>query len=237
MGREMNMHEVGTWIEDHKTESIVIGAGGVIVLLWLLGYFSSSSSGDSGASNLASAYYAAEAQQAVVGGQIQMATVNDAAQTAQVGLQANAAVAINAAQTGAAVTINGQNTSTAATINQSNNDALTAQTGIVSNNQLQATYSNNAYAYATAVSNNNTAIATNTANNNTSLLSTYINSVMAPELAYQAKAGVISPDAGGVIPGIGAISVSQTAGSPGQLKAVGFSTSQIRDIWGGNYPT
>ena len=115
--------------------------------MWLLGFFgSSASSSDSGASSLASAYYAAEAQQAVVGGQIQMATIQRAAATAQNAAQVNGAVAINEAQTGAAVTINGQNATSATVINGQDTKAATA----ASNNQLLATYSNNATAYNTA---------------------------------------------------------------------------------------
>ena len=36
-----DMHAIVAWVEKHPTESIVIGAGGTIALLWLLGFFGS----------------------------------------------------------------------------------------------------------------------------------------------------------------------------------------------------
>ena len=165
----MKFAELTGWVEQHPTESIVIGAGGVIAILWLMGAFSGSSSSDSGASNLAAAYYAAEAQQAVVGGQIQQTTLLTAAQTAQTGIQANAAVAINKAQTKAATTINGQNAST---------------TTALGNDQLLATQSSNDAAIATTNSNNAAATAINQSNNNATVLSTIFGSLMPTELAY-----------------------------------------------------
>lgn len=112
----MDTHRMVKWVEAHPTESILIGAGIIILILWLLGYFSGSSA-SSGSSNLASAYYAAEAQQAVVGGQIQMANINATASTAQTAMNDSAAQAIALAGYGAQVTINGQNASAAQVIN------------------------------------------------------------------------------------------------------------------------
>lgn len=126
--------KVVEWAEAHPTEAILIGGAGVLVILYLMGFFGSNSASNSasqGASNMAAAYYAAEAQQAVVGGQIQEATINDAATTAQVQDQVQGAVAINQAQQTAATTIAGsqlgavQSTNSAnVAIAQSNNAAL-----------------------------------------------------------------------------------------------------------------
>ena len=183
----MNFAGITSWVEEHPTESIVIGAGGVLVVLWLLGAFSSSGSSDAGASNLASAYYAAEAQQAVVGGQIQMATIQSAAATAQNAAQVNGAVAINKAQTKAAVTINGQNASAATTINQSNNDANI----VGSNNQLLATYSNNSTAYETAKVNTAAQVTMNQSNNNSNQMIDFINSILPAEMV-RAMGGAVN---------------------------------------------
>jgi hypothetical protein len=184
----LKLADVTSWVEEHPTESIVIGLGGTLAVLWLLGFFSSSSN-SSGSSNLASAYYAAEAQQAVVGGQIQMANINATASTAQMGLQTDAAVKINAANTGAAVIINGQNTGAGIAINQSNNDASTAQTGIVQNDQLLATYSNNGALVATNASNNAAAVTMNTNNNLTTQYTDFINQVLPAEFARMGSGG------------------------------------------------
>src|SRR5215831_13248319 len=109
----MNTGEAITWIEAHPAESIVIGAGGVLALMWLFGAFSGPKASDTsgGSANLAAAYYAAEAQQAVVGGQIQMANIAAAADVAKTGLTTRTATAINESNNNAAVLINGQNTS------------------------------------------------------------------------------------------------------------------------------
>jgi hypothetical protein len=187
----MNFKELTVWVEAHPGESILIGGGGLIFILWLLGYFSSSSSGPA-QDPLAAAYYAAEANQAVVAGQIQNTTLTTARDTAVAGIQANAAVAINAAQTGAATVINGQNTGAATTINSQTVSAEQATLLGVSSNQLQATYSNNASALAAVQSNNATATTINATNNQTNLMGDYINKIIAPEMlspAGQATGG------------------------------------------------
>lgn len=146
-------NKVLAWVEDHPTESIVIGVGGAVVLMWLLGFFSSSStssSNSSGAGNMAAAYYAAEAQQAVVGGQIQVANINATAQTAQTKLATDAATAIASTNAAAATTINGQNSTTA---------------------------------LATTVSNNTTQAQIDQSNNTAGLLQTYLSSVIPAEFA------------------------------------------------------
>lgn len=230
----MKLAEVTGWVEDHPGESIIIGAGGVLVLLWLMGAFSSSSSDSSGASSLAAAYYSAEAQQAVVGGQIQMATIQTAGATAQNAANANAAVAINKAQTKAATTINGQNASAATTINQSNNDATTAQLGLQtslgvvnSNNQLLATYSNNATAFNTVVSNNNTSVANTQTASWASEFGDLVNGIIAPEMARNNQAA-------GYVPGLGSFNI--TGGQVPNIAALqsqGYSPAQISSLFPG----
>jgi hypothetical protein len=136
----MDLKEIAHWAESHPVPTIVIGAGGLIAVLYLLGYFSPSPQASSGGDqNVAAAYYAAEAAQAQVGGAIQVATIQAAAATAMNASNNNAAVAIDAAQTGAAQTINAQNV----------NGALG-----LGDQQLQATYNSNATAASIAGSNN-----------------------------------------------------------------------------------
>lgn len=140
----MNFSELMAWIEKNPGMALVIGGGGLLAVMYLMGAFSPTpaATDQSGASNLAAAYYNAEAQQATIGGQIQMTTLNDAAATAINNSNNNAAVAINTAQVGAAQTINQQNV----------NGAIN-----VAGQALQATYSNNAAAVQVAQSNNNLA--------------------------------------------------------------------------------
>jgi hypothetical protein len=137
----MNTSEVFHWVEEHPIPSIVIGAGGLIAILYLLGYFSPSSSGQSGQSagqNLAAAYYTAEANQADVGGAIQVAQIQANADEAVTASNNSAAVAINNVDANAAQTMNGQNV----------NGALG-----LGGQELQATYSNNATAANIATTN------------------------------------------------------------------------------------
>jgi hypothetical protein len=212
----MKLAEVTGWVEDHPTESIVIGAGGLIALLWLLGFFSSSSSSSSsGASNLASAYYAAEAQQAVVGGQIQMATIQTAGATAQNAANANAAVAINAAQTGAATTINGQNAST---------------TALLGNDQLLATYSSNAAAVSTNQSNNDAALAITNSNNLAQATHDMLGTIVPQELALTGGSAAFD------LPGGQGTSYVDPSGGPGvninTTVGMGYTLAQAQKIAG-----
>jgi hypothetical protein len=212
----MDMKGITSWVEEHPTESIVIGLGGTLALLWLLGFFSSSSSNsNAGASNLAAAYYAAEAQQAVVGGQIQIATIGAAASTRQNADNANAAVAINAANTTAATTINGQNADASVQIG---------------NQGLLATYSNNSALVQDTASNNATAATIAANNNQTSLLSSAINTVIPAEIA--AHMGGFS------IPGL--IGWGQGTGQPynvNDLMAQGYTQAQALNIASGRPAT
>jgi hypothetical protein len=187
----MTADKLASWIEEHPGYSIGIGLVVTLGVLWLLGFFSSSSSAassDGGQSNMAAAYYAAEAQQAVVGGQIQISHEQTAAQTAQAATAANAAVAINDAQTRAAITINGQNADTSAQLGAYGLEAqkagfdLSALLGSYNldatragydasvtinqqNTDLSALLGN--YGLLATRSNNETTVATNAANNST----------------------------------------------------------------------
>jgi hypothetical protein len=222
----MKLAEVTGWVEQHPTESIVIGAGGLIAVLWLLGFFSSSSSADSGSSNLASAYYAAEAQQAVVGGQIQMTTLQTAAATAQNAADVNGSVAIAKSQSKAATTINGQNATAATTINANNNAATTSQLGTQNNDQLLATYSNNSTALGIATSNNTTQATIAQAGYNAGVITSMINSIIAPETAKYGSAATI-------IPGIGYMGAAPSGvSSINDLTGMGYSTSQAQFMTG-----
>jgi hypothetical protein len=141
----MNFSELLAWMEKNPVAAIAIGGGGVIAIMYLLGYFSptpAATTDTSGQTNLAAAYYAAEANQANVGGAIQVATIQAAAATAMDNSNNNAAVAINAAQTGAATTINSQN--------------VNGELGL-GDQALNATYNSNAAAVQVAQSNNATA--------------------------------------------------------------------------------
>jgi hypothetical protein len=177
----MKMHEIVVWTEAHPVEATVIGAGGLIAFLWLFGFFGSGKSANSGASNLAAAFYAAEAQQAVVGGQIQQTTLLTAADTAKTKIQADAAVAINSANTTAATTINGQNATAATTINTS-----------LSHDALLRTYSNNSTATAINKSNNETAATIADSNNKASVWQTIMGVLMPAELAYGGGYGAVN---------------------------------------------
>lgn len=121
----MKLEHVTAWVEAHPGESIAIGAVGVIGLLWLLGAFSKPAAqpASDGGASLAAAYYAAEAQQAVVGGQIQQTTIATAAQTAQTKIAADAAVAVNAQNANASVATTTSNNATAFAIADSGNKA------------------------------------------------------------------------------------------------------------------
>jgi hypothetical protein len=191
------------WVEAHPTESIIIGGVGVIALLWLLGAFGGSKSTDSsGASSLAAAYYAAEAQQAVVGGQIQVANINATASTAQKSLDDNAAVAINSTNAYAAMTINGQNTSSA----------------------VSETYSNNQTAIATNQSNNDAAIAINKSNNTTTLLTTAMNTIIPTDQLHNSGGAVLN------LGDFGSLGIGTDVNSPSYLTGAGYTSDQAQSI-------
>jgi hypothetical protein len=230
----MNFKEITSWVEAHPGESIVIGGGGVIFLLWIFGAFGSGKSSDSGASNMAAAYYAAEAQQAVVGGQIQVATIGAARDTAVAGIQANAATAINSANDYTAITVNGQNASEATTINQSNNDAANTQASIwagvstvQANDQLLSTYSNNATSVANTASNNAALVTTNKANNDASVMNTFLTAALPLELQTYGGSGV-NVNLGGQAFSEG--SPVPAVGTPAWYQYVGYDVSSSGKI-------
>jgi hypothetical protein len=234
----MNVGGAIGWVEAHPWESAAIGGGSVLILLWVLGVFGhSSSAASAGASNLASAYYAAEAQQAVVGGQIQQATIAGATQTAIAGMQTNAAVQVNAANATAAATINGQNTGAAMTINAAQVKGATQQARIAgqvalgqSSDQLQATWSNNAAVLAETQSNNDTAAAIATSHDNAASFQDALGSIIPQELAMSGGFGNF------YLPG-GLFSVNTGAPtSPTTLESLGYSAAGAAKLAGVPYP-
>jgi hypothetical protein len=205
--------KIFSWVEAHPAESAIIGVGGVLVIMWMLGFFSSSSSAaSSGASNMAAAYYAAEAQQAVVGGQIQVANIQATAGTAQALAGDTAATDISAINANAATTINGQNANVTTTLGDQ---------------QLNATYSNNATLLATTQANDAAATQISSAHDYSSLVSSYMNSVLPTELAtYGGGQGWATS-----IPGFGTI---QSGGelSPAQAAAAGYGPNYLAMMGG-----
>jgi hypothetical protein len=142
------MENVTKWIEDNP-----LLAGGIIVVgglavLWMLGYIGGGAAAapDNTAANMAAAYYAAEAAQTAGGTQVQLATVQSAAQTAQVTAQANAAQAIAAAQANMYTTL-GQQSQTIAQTNA--NDALAAANANAAYAAQTAEYGDQANEYTT----------------------------------------------------------------------------------------
>jgi len=245
----MNTKEVMHWVEAHPGESILIGGGVVIALLWLFGAFSKSApAADTSGQSLAAAYYAAEAQQAVVGGQIQMANISATASTAQALIGANAAQAINATNATAATTLNQQNASAATTINSQNVGAATTinaqnvagaeniagqQFGfltLANNNQLLATEHNNNTALAALQSNNATAQAINLTNAQASITNTALHTIVPQELSYvhQGNFG---------LPLVGSFTVN-TGGTPdvNQMLSLGLTPEEahtfVQDYYG-----
>jgi hypothetical protein len=199
----MNFKELTAWVEANPGKSILIGGGLVIFLLWIFGAFSKSSAGDGGQSSLAAAYYAAEAQQAVVGGQIQMANISANASTAQELIKANAAQAINATNATAATTIN----------SQQGNVLMD-----VSSKQLTLGLNNNATLLAGQQNNNATALEALKAGIAGQETITALNTVIPQEIAVTGGFGNF------YLPGGQTLSVNTGASfSPDWYKAQGFA--------------
>ena len=155
-----------------------------------------------------------QAQQAVVGGQIQMATIQTAGATAQNAANANAAVAINKAQTGAAVKINQQNATTASALG---------------NDSLLATQSSNAAAVATTISNNNAATTMDASNNQTTLMQTFLGTTLPTELNLaHGWAAITVP---GLFQGVAETAASEPA-NINALIAEGYTPAQADAIGG-----
>ena len=207
----MDGGKIVSWIEAHPAQSIIIGAGGLVLILWLFGAFGRKQQSDGGAASMAAAYYAAEAQQAVIGGQIQAATIQATRDTAIAALETDAAGKIEQTRANAAITINGQNADASTKLGEQN---------------LLATYSNNATTVAVTNSNNEAATRIAANNNWASILSGYINSILPSELSTYGSSAWST-----YIPGLGTVT-SGASGTPAQLRAAGYSESQIAAAYG-----
>lgn len=222
------------WAEDHPYATAAIVIGGGLALLWMFGFFGSSNTGASTATtNLASAYYAAEAAQATAGTNLNIVQDQTQAQTAQVAAQANAAVAINqanataaqnisASQYGAVVQETGLTTAAATTqaqamygaqVQQAAYGAQTAQ--VQANDALAQANANSAYAYNTTV-----------ANNQANEFLTYLNNILPGELAL--TGGRVTA----ILPG-GTLQFGGSTAGPSAYAAEGYSPTQIARIFGG----
>ena len=206
------MDKVLKWVEENPVPSVLIGGVVVLGLLWMFGFFSATpaAASNTGQTNLAAAYYAAEAAQATAGTQLQLATVQATNQTAQVTAQANAAEAIAATQANMYTTLGGQSVTSNQTLY--NDELLTAQTNAndaVQENQTNAYYNN----------------LNTTANANATILSSAFNTIVPQALS---QSGYFS----GNIPGFGSLQVANTTATPNQLAAVGYTPAQIAAIYG-----
>lgn len=100
-------HPLG-WAEEHPYVSAAVIVGGVAVIYWLFFSGSGNSSANAaaaGQANMAAAYYAAEAQQAVAGTQLNIAQDANLTAVKTQQIQADAAVSINASNNQAQTTL------------------------------------------------------------------------------------------------------------------------------------
>jgi hypothetical protein len=202
-------NEIIAWIEKNPVPSIAIGAVVVIGGMYLLGYFTPAQSSSGGSQNLAAAYYAAEAATATAGTQLQMETVRDTNQTAQVTAQANAAQAIASTEANMYTTLGGQTAGTATTLY--NDELLSSQTN--ANDAMQTANVNADYAYRTSL-----------AGTNAGILQSAFNTIIPQELALSGGG------AGFSLPGVGTIWTQGGAVSPSVLAAQGYTPDQIASI-------
>lgn len=186
----MSVSELFGWVEDHPILTAVLGITGLLIILWLLGVFSSSKASEGGQSNMAAAYYAAEAAQAAAGAQIQTTQIQATAATSIAARNAQMQEALGAISAGAATTINAQNTGAAMTINQQNTGAAIAIDAagnytqqILSNDQLQATRDTNYWAAQTSFANNATARDIAIHADRTSVYNSFLNNILPLEIA------------------------------------------------------
>jgi predicted small secreted protein len=242
----MTLTEVGEWMGKHPYitgGSIVVGGLGI---LWLFGFFNKpAAASDTGQTNMAAAYYAAEAAQAAAGAQIQSISLQTTAATAQTKIAADAAVAINGANTGSAVLINQQNTGSANTINGQNVGRDVAVTGINAGSantiagfgrdvslagigaQLQQTQINADAATTQIQSNNATAAQVAQIGATATTLGTALRTVVPFEQSLSGGG------AGLLIPGIGQLNIgADLPANINDLIAQGFTSAQAAQVAG-----
>jgi hypothetical protein len=226
----MAEYAVVKWAEEHPYLAGATVFGGGLAILWLFGFFGpnkgSQSDGAGGSANMAGAYYAAEAQQAVVGGQIQMATIQSAADTAQMALQTDAAVKINASNDttsqaiassmySADVTKAAYGAQTAQTLGAY--DAQTAQTGIIYGAQTAQVQANDAM--NTSVAHDAYAFQTNKTNADAFTFNNIINQIAAPEMLRAGSVAFDSP--------VGGLTAAYSGWTPATAAAAGYSPAQL----------
>jgi hypothetical protein len=206
-------NEVIEWVEKNPVPAFVVGGVVVLGVMWFMGVFSSpAASSNGGQTNMAAAYYAAEAAQAQAGAQIQLATVQATNQTAQVTANANAAEAIAATEANMQTTLGGQTLTGQQTLY--NDELLSAQTS--ANDAVQSSNINAA----------NTLAVTNSNNWANEFLAA-LNGVIPQEVAQTGAASV-------TLPGLGNFQVGPTAGAPNinQAIAAGYTPAQALALYG-----
>jgi hypothetical protein len=222
------------YAEEHPYVAGAVVFGGGLALLWLFGFFSSSSGSgtDAATTSMAAAYYAAEAQQAVAGTQLNIATEQAQASTDQAQIQANAAVAIEQAHGTTAQNIASSMYASNTTLGQAGFDAQTTQasyaadvakTGIVYGAQTQQVQANDAT--AASVASNNYAYLTSVSNNHAAEFTDAVHTVVAPELARSGGYGNFS------LGDLGFMSVNTGAPQdPGNLLTRGYDPATVARI-------
>lgn len=208
----MTWEKLKSWVEAHPWEAGLISLGLLLLLLWLFGFFGSGSSSgsSSGQTNLAAAYYAAEAAQTTAATQLQMATVAYGAQTAQTQIQATAAQGIATTQAGMYTTLGQQGSDTQIAL---------------SHDQLLATQNSNDDALAATQSNNYWGFQAAQTGANAGIVNSYLTTTLPAEIAATGGAPIsASLGQGGVVNfGVGPPSIAG-------LVAQGYSPAQALSI-------
>jgi hydroxylamine reductase (hybrid-cluster protein) len=217
------------YAEEHPYVAGAIVFGGGLALLWLFGFFSSSSGSgtDSATTSMAAAYYAAEAQQAVAGTQLNIATEQAQAATAQTALQTGAAVAIEQAhgttEQNIAASMYGSQTTlglagTAAGVTTAGYAADVAKTGIVYGAQTAAVQANDAM--NTSIAGNSYAYLTAKAGTDAAALQDAMHTIIPQELAMYGQSGFTTQIGGQQF-------ASGLWGNPNIARASGFDPAQV----------
>lgn len=223
------------WAEEHPYISAGIVVGGIVVLYWLFFSGGSKSGGDAGQTQMAAAYYAAEAAQATAGTQLNIATEQADAQVKVAAIQAGGAVAINAANAKASTDIASSMYAADMQDTATTTAGATAQAGIWAGAQTQqALYSaqtqqvqaNDAMTTATTAAAYN--YATVVSNNNTSEAIDFINTVLPQEFATYGQNGFTTG-----LPSGQSFS-SGVWGNPNIARAVGYSEPAVAKMF--NFP-